>query len=76
MLQMNAFCNEHKIPLQEQAKLPEPKKHVWVADPEDGFVTAEIKSTKGDVMQLMTAKGKEVWYLLLSLYLYIIIYYT
>jgi myosin heavy chain 6/7 len=36
------------------------KKNVWIPDPEEGFITAEIKSTKGDMVTLVTAKGNEV----------------
>ncbi|KAI6243533.1 hypothetical protein M3Y99_00110700 [Aphelenchoides fujianensis] len=35
------------------------KKNVWVADPEEGFMEAEIKSTKGDQVVVMTAKGEK-----------------
>jgi myosin heavy chain 6/7 len=36
------------------------KKNRWVPDPEDGFVAAEIKSQKGDMVTLVTSKGNEV----------------
>ncbi|CAI4223566.1 unnamed protein product [Auanema sp. JU1783] len=35
------------------------KKNVWIADPEDGFVAAEIKSSKGDATTVVTSKGQE-----------------
>ncbi|KAK5972438.1 MYOsin heavy chain structural protein, partial [Trichostrongylus colubriformis] len=35
------------------------KKNVWIADNEEGFIAAEIKSTKGDVMVVVTSKGNE-----------------
>ncbi|VDK52965.1 unnamed protein product [Anisakis simplex] len=35
------------------------KKNVWVADPEEGFVAAEIKSSKGDKIVVVTTKGTE-----------------
>ncbi|KIH63296.1 myosin head, partial [Ancylostoma duodenale] len=35
------------------------KKNVWVADPEEGFVAAEIKSSKGDNITIVTSKGNE-----------------
>ncbi|VDM62063.1 unnamed protein product [Angiostrongylus costaricensis] len=35
------------------------KKNVWVADAEEGFVAAEIKSTKGDNIVVVTSKGIE-----------------
>ncbi|KAI1730163.1 myosin head (motor domain) domain-containing protein [Ditylenchus destructor] len=35
------------------------KKNVWVVDPDDGFISAEIKSTKGDQFVVVTSKGNE-----------------
>ncbi|KAK6050733.1 myosin head [Cooperia oncophora] len=35
------------------------KKNVWISDKEEGFIAAEIKSTKGDVMVVVTSKGNE-----------------
>uniref|UniRef100_A0A0K0D9T0 Myosin motor domain-containing protein n=1 Tax=Angiostrongylus cantonensis TaxID=6313 RepID=A0A0K0D9T0_ANGCA len=35
------------------------KKNVWVADAEEGFIAAEIKSTKGDNIVVVTSKGVE-----------------
>ncbi|ULT86008.1 hypothetical protein L3Y34_006002 [Caenorhabditis briggsae] len=35
------------------------KKNVWVADPEEGFIAAEIKSSKGDTVVVVTSKGVE-----------------
>ncbi|PAV91412.1 hypothetical protein WR25_06397 isoform A [Diploscapter pachys] len=35
------------------------KKNIWIADPEDGFIAAEIKSSKGDTHVVVTAKGVE-----------------
>ncbi|CAI5453487.1 unnamed protein product [Caenorhabditis angaria] len=35
------------------------KKNVWVADPEEGFISAEIKSSKGDTVVVVTSKGVE-----------------
>ncbi|CAB3397331.1 unnamed protein product [Caenorhabditis bovis] len=35
------------------------KKNVWIADPEEGFIAAEIKSTKGDTITVVTSKGAE-----------------
>uniref|UniRef100_A0A915JUY7 Myosin-3 n=1 Tax=Romanomermis culicivorax TaxID=13658 RepID=A0A915JUY7_ROMCU len=36
------------------------KKNVWIPDAEEGFVAAEVKSTKGDMVTVMSAKGNEV----------------
>uniref|UniRef100_A0A914WQU5 Myosin heavy chain n=1 Tax=Plectus sambesii TaxID=2011161 RepID=A0A914WQU5_9BILA len=36
------------------------KKNCWIADPEEGFVAAEIKETKGDMVTVITARGNEV----------------
>jgi myosin heavy chain 6/7 len=36
------------------------KKNCWVADEEDGFVAAEIKSTTGDQVTVVTVKGNEL----------------
>uniref|UniRef100_A0A1I7XKR3 Myosin N-terminal SH3-like domain-containing protein n=1 Tax=Heterorhabditis bacteriophora TaxID=37862 RepID=A0A1I7XKR3_HETBA len=36
------------------------KKNVWVPDPEDGFVAAEIQSVQGDQVTVTTAKGTSV----------------
>ncbi|WKY08821.1 hypothetical protein Q1695_001755 [Nippostrongylus brasiliensis] len=35
------------------------KKNVWIADAEEGFIAAEIKSTKGDTIVVVTSKGNE-----------------
>ncbi|VDK63901.1 unnamed protein product [Onchocerca ochengi] len=35
------------------------KKNVWIPDEELGFIAAEIKSTKGDFVTLITCKGTE-----------------
>ncbi|KAI6186038.1 Protein CBR-MYO-5 [Aphelenchoides besseyi] len=35
------------------------KKNCWIADPEAGFLEAEIKSTKGDQVTVMTEKGEK-----------------
>lgn len=35
------------------------KKNVWISDAEEGFVAAEIKSTKGDTIVVITEKGGE-----------------
>lgn len=32
----------------------------WVPDPEEGFMSAQIKSTKGDMVTVITAKGQEL----------------
>lgn len=35
------------------------KKNVWIPDNEEGFIAADIKSTKGDIVTVITAKGTE-----------------
>ncbi|VDM65671.1 unnamed protein product, partial [Strongylus vulgaris] len=35
------------------------KKNIWIADAEEGFVAAEIKSSKGDNLTVVTSKGNE-----------------
>ncbi|CAJ0592060.1 unnamed protein product [Cylicocyclus nassatus] len=35
------------------------KKNIWIADPEEGFIAAEIKSSKGDNLTVVTSKGNE-----------------
>lgn len=42
------------------AKKFDSKKNVWIADAEEGFLAAEIKSTKGDLVVVVTSKGNEV----------------
>ena len=51
----------------EAAKKYDAKKSVWVPDPEDGFIAADIKSNKGDQYIVYTAKGNEVRFDLLGL---------
>ncbi|VDO19035.1 unnamed protein product [Heligmosomoides polygyrus] len=41
------------------AKKFDSKKNVWIADAEEGFLAAEIKSTKGDLVVVVTSKGNE-----------------
>jgi myosin heavy chain 6/7 len=53
-----AISREEK--LQFTSKPFDTKKNRWVPDPEDGFVSAEIKSQKGDMVTLVTSKGNEV----------------
>lgn len=36
------------------------KKNVWIPDKDEGFIAAEIKSTKGDQLVVVTVKGNEV----------------
>ncbi|CAI4225176.1 unnamed protein product [Auanema sp. JU1783] len=36
------------------------KKNCWVPDPEDGFIAAEIQSTEGDQVTVVTAKGNQI----------------
>ncbi|KAH7697341.1 myosin heavy chain B (MHC B), partial [Aphelenchoides avenae] len=45
--------------LAAQTKKFDSKKNVWIADPEDGFLAVEIKSTKGDQVVVSTPKGEK-----------------
>lgn len=45
---------------EEQSKPFDSKKNVWCPDKEEGYIAAEIKSTKGDNVTVVTAKGAEV----------------
>ncbi|CAI5453365.1 unnamed protein product [Caenorhabditis angaria] len=36
------------------------KKNCWIPDPEDGFVAAEIQSTTGDQVTVVTSKGNQI----------------
>ncbi|EFP05608.1 hypothetical protein GCK72_018221 [Caenorhabditis remanei] len=36
------------------------KKNCWIPDPEDGFVAAEIQSTTGDQVTVVTVKGNQI----------------
>uniref|UniRef100_A0A914UJZ5 Myosin heavy chain n=1 Tax=Plectus sambesii TaxID=2011161 RepID=A0A914UJZ5_9BILA len=42
-----------------QTKKFDSKKNVWIPDAEEGFVAAEIKSTKGDMITVVSSKGVE-----------------
>ncbi|CAD5211296.1 unnamed protein product [Bursaphelenchus okinawaensis] len=46
--------------LEEQSKPYDSKKNCWVPDPEDGYVAAEIKSTSGDDVTVVSSKGNEI----------------
>ncbi|KAL1237357.1 Myosin-4 [Trichinella pseudospiralis] len=46
--------------LQDQMKAYDSKKNCWIPDATEGFIAAEIKSTKGDMITVMSAKGNEV----------------
>ncbi|KHJ81285.1 myosin SH3-like domain protein, partial [Oesophagostomum dentatum] len=35
------------------------KKNIWIVDAEEGFIAAEIKSSKGDTITVVTSKGNE-----------------
>eukprot|EP00080_Pristionchus_pacificus_P015122 PDM75142.1 myo-5 [Pristionchus pacificus] len=45
--------------LAAQTKKFDSKKNVWIADAEEGFIAAEIKSAKGDVLTVVTTKGEK-----------------
>ncbi|CAG9534793.1 unnamed protein product [Cercopithifilaria johnstoni] len=44
----------------DQSKPYDSKKNVWIPDAEDGYVAAEIKSSKGDSVTVVSARGNEV----------------
>ncbi|KHN87676.1 Myosin-4 [Toxocara canis] len=44
----------------DQSKPYDSKKDCWVPDAEEGFVTAQIKSTKGDMVSVVTSRGNEI----------------
>jgi hypothetical protein len=46
--------------LATQTKKFDSKKNVWIADAEEGFIAAEIKTAKGDSLVVVTSKGNEV----------------
>lgn len=48
--------------LQDESKPYDSKVNVWVPDAEEGYIAAEIKSTKGDTVTVFTARGNEVEY--------------
>ncbi|KAI1711889.1 myosin head (motor domain) domain-containing protein [Ditylenchus destructor] len=45
--------------IEEQSKPYDSKKNCWVPDPEEGFVAAEVKGTKGEETNVVTVKGNE-----------------
>ncbi|KAI1727504.1 myosin head (motor domain) domain-containing protein [Ditylenchus destructor] len=45
--------------IEEQSKPYDSKKNVWVPDPEEGFVAAEVKGAKGEEINVVTVKGNE-----------------
>lgn len=54
------LVNIQYLRVQDQSKKYDSKKNVWVSDPEEGYIAAEIKSAKGDMVTVVTAKGDEV----------------
>jgi myosin protein heavy chain len=46
--------------LKEQSKPYDSKKNCWVPDSDEGYLAAEIKSTKGDQITVVTIKGNEL----------------
>lgn len=55
-----AFCRNLKKfqRLAATTKKFDSKKNCWIADPEEGFLAAEIKATKGDQVTVVSAKGE------------------
>lgn len=52
--------DNHTCPFQNATKKYDSKKNVWIADPEEGFISGEIKSAKGDMVTVVTTRGDEV----------------
>lgn len=46
--------------LKDQSKPFDSKKNCWIPDAEDGYIAAEITSTKGDNVTVVSARGNEV----------------
>ena len=46
--------------LQTQSKPYDSKKNCWIPDAEEGYISAEIKSTKGDMVTVTNSKGNDV----------------
>lgn len=46
--------------LKDSSKPYDSKKNIWCPDKEEGFIASEIKSTKGDMVTVVTSKGSEV----------------
>ena len=49
------FCH-----FQDQSKKFDSKKNVWIPDPTDVYIAAEIKTLKGDNVVVVTKQGNEV----------------
>jgi len=48
-----------KKELMEQQNVPfDGKKNTWIPDPKEGFLKAEIESTKGEEVTVVTDKGE------------------
>lgn len=59
----NIRCFAKHGSFQEQSRPYDSKKNVWVPDPEEGYVAADVKSTKGDNVTVVIG-DKEVCALL------------
>uniref|UniRef100_A0A915HNT7 Myosin N-terminal SH3-like domain-containing protein n=1 Tax=Romanomermis culicivorax TaxID=13658 RepID=A0A915HNT7_ROMCU len=46
--------------LEDQTKKYDSKKNVWISDADEGYIAAEIKSAKGDMVTVVTTKGDEI----------------
>ncbi|OZC07255.1 myosin SH3-like domain protein [Onchocerca flexuosa] len=53
------YLRQHQKQIVATTKKFDSKKNVWIPDEELGFIAAEIKSTKGDFVTLITCKGTE-----------------
>ena len=50
------LCVDRKKLQQEQTQPFDGKKNIWIADEKEGFIKAEIQSTKGDDITVLTEK--------------------
>uniref|UniRef100_A0A0N5ABN2 Myosin N-terminal SH3-like domain-containing protein n=1 Tax=Syphacia muris TaxID=451379 RepID=A0A0N5ABN2_9BILA len=48
-----------KLMIKDQSRPYDSKKNCWVPDAEEGYIAAEITSTKGDTVTVITARGNE-----------------
>ncbi|VDN05641.1 unnamed protein product [Thelazia callipaeda] len=44
----------------DQSKPYDSKKNVWIPDAEDGYIAAEVKATKGDMVTVVSGRGNEI----------------
>lgn len=52
--------NGFNLHFKDQSRPYDSKKNCWIPDVEEGYVAAEITSTKGDMVTVVSARGNEV----------------